>query len=176
MQLLFEAGPILFSLLQHHLPVVVVSALLVLKGSITTGSVLFRFLFRERWANGGLSAFARRLTMASDLLPWAKPFGSIGNSHAIAEPGSERESPQNIQCRPPEPIGTFLFSNIFYVRVVGSGGVSPHFCDTRESPPLYGRLVFGKPLSVVSHYWSFLAALLYMAVGQKWAPKRNPGT
>ena len=29
--------------------------------------------------------------------------------------------------------------------IVESLGVYSHFCDTRESPPVYGVLVFGKP-------------------------------
>ena len=37
----------------------------------------------------------------------------------------------------------------FSFRLPGSGlwdqGVCPHFCDTRESPPLYRGLVFGRP-------------------------------
>ena len=42
-------------------------------------------------------------------------------------------------------------------------GVYPHFCDTRESPPLYGVLVFGKPFS------------LYARSGHFPQPCRDPG-
>ena len=35
--------------------------------------------------------------------------------------------------------------HLLKTRVVESLGVFPHFCDTRESPRLYGGLVFGKP-------------------------------
>ena len=38
-------------------------------------------------------------------------------------------------------------------------GACPHFCDTRESPPVYGVLVFGKPF-VVSQKWSFPTTLI----------------
>ena len=32
-----------------------------------------------------------------------------------------------------------------YLSGLWDQGVFPHFCDTRESPPFYGELVFGKP-------------------------------
>ena len=44
-------------------------------------------------------------------------------------------------------------------------GLYPHFCDTRESPPMYGGFVFGNSFhfhSVVSQKWSFPTALLIL--------------
>ena len=52
-------------------------------------------------------------------------------------------------------------------------GVHPHFCDTTESPPLYGGVSLWEALSVVSQNWSFPPALRHIRGAEEREPLRG---
>ena len=61
------------------------------------------------------------------------------------EPRLKASRPSRPWCNRVKPSVGNACNNQPFVAGLWDQGVFRHFCDTRESPPLYGGLVFGKP-------------------------------